>query len=224
MGMATRHRRRWRWVSGIVLSGVVGLSPAPSADVIDRVLAVVDRTIITQSDVLAAMRLDLGRLAGEPAPAAEADALERQIERRLMLIEVDRYSPPEPAPAEIDRRLASIRSRFTSDADLQHALEQVGLTTERVRRIVRDDLRLDTYLDQRFGAAVQPSDEDLVAYYRAHLDRFSSGGVPRPFNDVHDDVRAAVVLDRRPAQIASWVSGLRRRADIVILTSTPRLH
>jgi len=207
-------------LNGLLLAALV--SVAPAADVIDRVLAVVDRAIITQSDVLVAMRLGLGRLPGEPAPT-ETAALEHQIERRLMLTEVDRYAPPEPPAAEVDRRLESVRRTFTSEAELQRALEQVGLTTERLRRIVRDDLRLETYLDQRFGATLQPTEEDLVAYYRAHLDRFSAGGAPRPFAEVHDDVRTAFVRERRPAQIASWVAGLRRRADIVILAPQSRI-
>ena len=195
---------------------------APGADVIDRVLAVVDRAIITRSDVLVAMRLNLGRLSGVPAPATEAEALQRQIERRLMLTEVDRYAPPEPPAAEIDRRLADVRGTVGSDTELERLLEQVGLTMERLRRILRDDLRLEAYLDQRFGVGLQPSEEDIVAYYQAHRDRFSSGGAVRPLADVHDDVKAALVAERRPVQIAAWVSGLRRRADILILADVKR--
>jgi hypothetical protein len=213
-------RRLW----SVVLLTSICASGAASAsrDIIDRVLAVVDRSIITRSDVAASMRLGLGRLPNMPAPDSEAAALQRQIERRLMMSEVERYAPPEPIPADIDRRLADIRRSFRSDAELQAVLDQVGLTAERLRRIVRDDLRLETYLEQRFGGALQPSEEDLVAYYQAHLDRFSTGGVPRPFANAHDDVRAALVAERRATQIANWIAGLRRRADISILVPDAR--
>lgn len=124
------------------------------AQVLDRIVAVVDGSPITQSDVAAAMQLGtVPRGSGPDAVGATVDAL---VERRLMLEEVDRYAPPEPPNAEIDRRVAEIRTRL--GGRYTAVLSEVGLTEEQVRREVRDSLRIDAYLQQRFGAA-QPSDE-----------------------------------------------------------------
>ena len=67
-----------------------------------------------------------------------------------MLAEVDRYAPPEPAAAEIDRRVADIRARAGTEFERVLLLGGIGL--EQLRREVRDDLRIDAYLQQRFGA------------------------------------------------------------------------
>ncbi len=124
------------------------------AQVLDRILAVVDGAPITQSDVAAAMQLGLVPTGGAgDAVAAAVDAL---VERRLMLQEVDRYAPPDPPEADINRRFDEIRSR--AGARFDAVLTQSGLTEEQLRRHVRDDLRIDAYLQQRFGTA-QPSDE-----------------------------------------------------------------
>ncbi len=130
------------------------MTVALGAQLLDRILAVVDGAPITQSDVTAAMQLGLVPTAGAGDPvAATVDAL---VERRLMLEEVDRYAPPDPPEAEITRRFEDIRtragSRFTT------ILAQVGLTEDQLRRQVRDDLRIDAYLLQRFGT-MQSSDE-----------------------------------------------------------------
>jgi len=144
-------------ISSRVLGALLALclaGSAPGAQLLDRIVAVVDGSPITQSDVAAAMQLGLVRSV--PAADAVAATVDALVERRLILEEVDRYAPPEPPDAEIDRRVAEIRaragSRFTT------VLAEVGLTEDQLRREVRDDLRIDAYLQQRFGAA-QPSDE-----------------------------------------------------------------
>jgi hypothetical protein len=124
------------------------------AEIIDRILAVVDGAIIMQSDLAVAVRLGLVPSAGADATSA---ALDRLIERQLILSEVDRYAPPEPAAAEIDRRVADIRAR--AGAEFERVLLLGGIGLEQLRREVRDDLRIDAYLQQRFGAAEPSGDE-----------------------------------------------------------------
>jgi hypothetical protein len=70
------------------------MGPAVRAEVIDRVLAVVDTQIITLSDVRAAVRFAL--VPQDVAVDPIAAVMQRLIDRRLMLAEVDRYAPPEP--------------------------------------------------------------------------------------------------------------------------------
>ena len=186
------------------------------AEVIDRILAVVDNALVTQSDVVAAMRLELE----VPAPAA-ADpvgaVVNRLIERNLTLSEVERYAPPDPPAADINLRMEQIRRSFPSAAAFEAVLNETGLDDAQLRRHVRDDLRIAAYLQQRFGSPVQPSEEQVLAYYRAHAVEFSRNGVLRPFDEAHDDARAALVEERRSAVIRDWLAGLRRRANVNVL-------
>ena len=65
------------------------------AEILDRILATVGGTLILQSDAMGAVRLGFLQVpTGHPDPLQFA--LDRLIERRLMLLEVDRYGPPEP--------------------------------------------------------------------------------------------------------------------------------
>jgi hypothetical protein len=195
----------------VAMGLVLGIGLA-RAEVIDRILAVVDGALITQSDAAAAIRLGLVRLPGDPLPAV----VDRLIERQLVLREVDRYAPPDPAEADVDRALDGIRTRPGSPSQFEAILQQTGIGLEQLRRLVRDDLRIESYLQQRFGA-IQPTEEEILQYYREHAAEFSQGGVLRPFEEAHDIVKAALVAARRAATIGEWVTDLRRRADVNVL-------
>ncbi|MGH9311285.1 MAG: hypothetical protein ACRD1U_18050 [Vicinamibacterales bacterium] len=199
---------------GVALA--LGLSVATvRAEVIDRILAVVNGQIITLSDARAALRLGLvpPDVSKDPIDAV----MQRLIDRRLMLVEVDRYAPPEPAEPEIDSAVAAIRDRYSGAAGFDEALKQTVVSREELRRYVRDSLRIDAYLQQRFTSLVEPSAAEAVVYYREHAAEFTAGGQLRPFEDVREEARRRLIEQRRAAFVREWVDGLRRRASLVIL-------
>ncbi len=209
----------WTRITCAVIVALVVGTGGVRAEIIDRILAVVDGAPITLSDVFAALRLGLVRpIEGGDRLAA---ALDRLVDRRLTLMEVDRYAPPEPAEGELEKRLSELRVAASSPADLEKVLAESGLTLDLVRRHVRDDLRIETYLQTRFGATFQPSEAEILQFYRDHPARFSSGGAVRPFADVRDAARVALIADRRQSAILDWLAGLRRRADVNVLLNVP---
>jgi hypothetical protein len=136
-------------------------------ELIERTLAIVAGQVITLSDVRTAAAL--GLVAGvEPQTPIET-AAPRLIDRLLILREVQRYAPPEPAAAQIDERLAQVRQRLASPAEFARVLEAGGFTEARLRAWIRDDLRIEAYLRQRFaaaGSATQDVVDDWVAELR----------------------------------------------------------
>jgi hypothetical protein len=196
-------------LSLIVFMAVLSAVDGAAADIIDRLLAVVNGTPITQSDVSGAVRLGLVAVPAVPDPGPAV--LDRLIERQLMLAEVDRYTPPDPAEADVGRALEAVRARV-GPAALEVILAQTGSGLEQLRRFLRDELRIQSYLQQRFGT-IQPTESDVAQYYRDHTATF--GG--RSLQEVRDAVVAALTKERRDAVIRDWVAGLRRRANINVL-------
>ena len=184
----------------------------PRAEIIDRILAVVEGQLITLSDVRAVTRVGL-----ETAPEGSDPiqvVLEKLIDRQLMLIEVDRYAPPEPSTVEIDAQLLTAQKPYGDALAFEIVLGQVGWAQDDVRRYVRDELRIERYLQQRFNATIQPTDDELAAYYRVHADQFTKGGVLAAYTDVREEVRSRFVSERRGTLVREWLAGLRRRANI----------
>lgn len=123
----------------------------PSAAVIDRIMAVVGGQPVMLSDVTAAATFQL-----VDVPAGTADPtqyiLGRLIRRTLVLAEVDRFQPPQPDDTEITTRIDDLARRAGSPEGFQRELAMTGMTREQLQRYIRDDLRIRTYLLERFGA------------------------------------------------------------------------
>jgi hypothetical protein len=168
------------------------------AEIIDRVLAILPGQIITLSDVEAA--LELGLVEAPAGSERIAGGLSAVIDRVLMLNELRRVSPPEPSPAAIDARVARIRQRFATSAELSRVFESRGLDETVLRLFAADDLRLESYLDERFTAAAQPTDEEI--------------------RQAGESARQRLAVDRRRSLIGAWTAELRRRADVTVLQET----
>ena|SRR5689334_17364155 len=156
----------------VLAVALVSAAAGVRAETIDRVLAVVAGQLITLSD-LNAMR-DLGIVAAAPNSSdPTGDVLAKLIDRELMLAEVERYAPPEPDPADIDREVAAVRARFASAKAFDDVLAKSGFDVGHVREIVRQNLRLKAYLDQRFttAAADEPRRQMMIDDWVAGLRR-----------------------------------------------------
>jgi hypothetical protein len=134
---------------GIVVVTAMLTGIGVSAEIIDRALAAIGSVVITQSEVTAA--LDLGLVKVDTRDDQIAAALSQVIDRQLMLVEVDRYAPPEPSPAAIAAWMQTVRDRFGSAEAYDAALRRTGFDEKRLRQQARMMLRIEAYLDQRFG-------------------------------------------------------------------------
>ena len=132
---------------------------------LERTLAIVGGQALTLSDVQTARALEL-----VDAAADFNAAIERLVERALVLREVDRYAPPEPDDAAIQQQLDRVRGQMTKD-ELDRVLAAGGFTEARLRAWVRDDLRIAAYLNQRFASAGPQSRADLIADWVVDLRR-----------------------------------------------------
>jgi hypothetical protein len=185
------------------------------AEVIDRILATVGGGLILQTDAVAAIRFGFVQAPAQADPLQWT--LDRLIERQLMLIEVDRYGPPEPDRAAVDRRLQALDARIGSGERLDAILRETGYTVEQLRLYVRDELRIDAYVQQRFGATFQPSEDDLVRYYSEHPGEFTRDGRLPSFGEAREQAAVAVRGQLRAAAIRDWLSSLRRRTEVNVL-------
>jgi hypothetical protein len=198
-------RKQMRVLAGLVALLMLGARPV-SAEIIDRIVAVVSGQVITRSDVETA--LALGLVAGErPGTDRALAALQDLVDRTLMLGEVRRVVPPAPPVSEIDARLARIRSRFASPAALAHALALGGIDAAALRAYAADDLRLASYLAERFSSGAQPTDEEVAQYLRDHPELAA------------DRARQQLAAEHRQTLVTAWIAELRRRADITMLSA-----
>jgi parvulin-like peptidyl-prolyl isomerase len=168
-----------------VVAALACVAAPVSAEVIDRIVAVVGGQIITKSDVDSAAVFGL------------APNLQALIDRTLMLSELRRVSPPDPAPAAVDGQVAQIRAKFPAAADFARALESGGLDEAAVRSFAADEVRLSAYLNERFSAAAQPSEDEV--------------------RQAGESSREKLFAERRQTLVNAWIAELRRRTEISVL-------
>lgn len=216
----SRRRLTVTIAAGLVpVAAACAVAPVRAAgwELIDRVLAIVNGQVVTLSDARAALALGLSGPAGAAgAPSTVADAVSLLIDRRLILGEVARYQPPDPDEAALERRVRELLARLPAGVPTEAALAPLALDGDRLRRIAREDLQITAYLAQRFGL-VQPSEEDVAAYYREYGTAFARGGAVPPLAEVAGEIRARLAAARQAELVARWVADLRRRAEIVVL-------
>jgi hypothetical protein len=194
-------------IVGLSMAAPVSAQGARPPKLIDRVAARVNGALILLSDVRAAAALGII----EPGP--EPDQIRQMVHRQLLVGEIMRFPPQEPAAAAVEAEVARMRARVPDFAALRR---EYGLAGGQIEALARESLRIEAYLAQRFGYNGPMPDEQAREYYTAHPAEFTRNGVLVPFESVLGEARERAAAARRREAVAQWLSELEARADIVL--------
>lgn len=197
-----------------VLVACAACAAGARAEIVDRVMATVGSQVITLSDLRAAQTFGLvpaGTVARTPA-----ETLDALVDHALMLGEVQRFVAPEADRALVDRRMAQIRAAFPGAEAYQQALARTAMTEARLRSVVAAILRVDAYVEQRFGAPGPPSADEVRRYYTDHPAEFTRAGRLAPFDEVRAQAQERVAAARQRTLVVQWLDRLRRGTHVEI--------
>jgi hypothetical protein len=142
--------------------------------IIDRVAVVVGNHVITESEVLAEVRLT-ELMNGQPldlGPEARKAAADRLVDQQLIRNELELATYPKPTPQEGEAMLRKFREEhFPSVARYRAALQTYGVTEEALKDYLLWQLAVMRFTDVRFHTAA-PSATD-----GASADRAATSGV-----------------------------------------------
>ena len=222
----TERERRRQAVVGLVLSGfmillvsVVGASQ--SRRVVDEILAVVNGSPITRSDLLWSLALD--SRAPSPSEHLSSDVLKRKLEvlidERLIFQEAASLPTSEITDEEIGRKRADLIRQFGSENGFRQRVEAAGLTAERVEDLLKQRIVIDRFIDFRFRSFVFVGDQEIARYYEEELvPRIkASGRVAPPLTEVREQIQAILREEKVNQEIDKWLAEARQRADVVQL-------
>ena len=198
----------------IFLAGLCLWSGASSAaqEVIDRVVARIEKDVILLSDVQLLSRY---QLLVEGKSENEAEILDRLIDQWIVRNEADVARTPQPSDAEVDRALQRLKRSFASEQDYQARRKLAGLTEAEVRDLTINQIYLNSYLDSRFRPSVQVDEKAVQDFYEnAVLPRAKARGQEPPSLDsAHDYIQEALVQ-----------RGINDQADRWLKESHARIH
>jgi hypothetical protein len=199
--------------------------PLEPIEPIDRIVAAVDGDPILESDIERLIGLQIVvRNEGESDAAFRRRTLDRLVDNRLRLHELDRFGYDQAPIEEIDRRYQRIRDRFASEADFRAELARLDLDDSRLRLLVARQISILAYVEERLGPRVFVSVEDIRRHYEEQLvpELRQRGETVPPIESVREAIRAVIRERRLNEEIDKWTEGLRAEADVEEFLETDR--
>jgi hypothetical protein len=155
------------------------------ASVVDRVAVVIDKKVITESEVVDELRLTefLNNQPLDLSPAARRTAAEHLVDQEMIHRDMVNSGYSQPSPAEADALLRKFRQEhYGSEAALRAAMQKYGIGEDVLKQRLVWQLTAIRFTDQRFRAT-QP---DPQSADRASADR-AAPGPPAPTVDQRMD-------------------------------------
>ena len=157
----------------IAAAALLGSGTAARAELVDRVAAVVNRDIITLSEVQQRAAPEMARV-NNPDPRKRAEqrallmktALDTLIGEKLLESEIAELGIT-ATEAEVDELVRDVRERnnITDPAQFEQLLTSEGYTMASYRDMLRKQILRDRLLRMKVGAKVKITEEDLKAAY-----------------------------------------------------------
>jgi peptidyl-prolyl cis-trans isomerase SurA len=148
---------------------------------IDKVVAVVNDDVITLSELQKEGKPLIQRIRQElegEAQASQVQITQRQILqalilRRLQLQEAGKEGIVVEA-SDVDATITMIKERngLASDKEFTEVLAKENLTLDEFRTKVREQIVVDRLLTRHVRTRIVVSEEEITAYYQAHIDDF----------------------------------------------------
>jgi hypothetical protein len=184
-----------------------------AAEVVDRIVAVVDRYAITLTE--AEQTVELARFRGNDSLEL-SDAVESLIEAHLIKREVKRYPGIQVSNEDVRLAVESLRESYPSDDDFYRAMELLNLTEDGLEQLLKKQLLIDLYLERRFRSLVFVSEEEIRAFYDDELlpELKVRGEAPPSRDSLEPRIRSLLVERKYNERVNQWIDGLKSRSRI----------
>jgi peptidyl-prolyl cis-trans isomerase SurA len=187
--------------------------PGPAAaargpQLVDRIVAIVNKEVITQRDLNERIRLVESQLKRQGTPLPPADVLERQVLERMISdrvqIQYARDTGVRADDLQIDRTVQMIAEQNKmSLTDFRAALDRQGVSFQKFRDDIRNEILISRLREREVDSKIQIAESDIDNF----LQEAQAGAAgPVQFNLAHILVR--VPENASPEQ----VEARRRRA------------
>jgi peptidyl-prolyl cis-trans isomerase SurA len=146
-------------------------------EVVDRIVAVVNDSIITLSELNAATAVAIKGLKGEAKEGeniveTKSKVLDALIEKKLMKQAADKTGI-EVSEKEIDNAVEDIKEQNDMGHEaLLAALAQNGLTYKEYREQLREDIRQVKFVSREFRSRININPEDIEDHYKRNIESY----------------------------------------------------
>ncbi|HWX56867.1 MAG TPA: SurA N-terminal domain-containing protein [Verrucomicrobiae bacterium] len=197
------------------------------AEVVDRMVAVVNRQVILQSEVEQSARVE-ALLNGTPleqlASQDSSAVLERLIDQDLLQQQIGATTQLDPTAEELAARVKEVRAQIPGAADdgkWKAMLAAYGITERDVETNLLAQIRVLRFVDLRFRGLVRVDTTAIATYYQETLlpELRKQGAAEPPLAQVSEKIRQILVEQRIDGLLNAWLQTLRAQAVIERMNS-----
>jgi hypothetical protein len=198
--------------------------PTHKAEVIDRLMAVVNRQIITLGDVEQEVRMQeidpsSGDLAGASSSQRQSvtqeSVVQRLIEQTLVREQIQQFPGLEIDDEQVESQVAAIANKL---GGAKKAAE-LKIDMAALRDRLRWQLQVMKFIDYRFRQFVVVDTKEIEAYYREQFlpELQKRKAVPAPeLAEVEEGIRKILTEEKLNIQVDEWLASLRKDARIEV--------
>lgn len=218
----------------IVLFALLTATVAPvlAGEVIDGVVASVNRQPILRSDWDEAVRFEAFMQQRNPGQLTGSDralALQHLIDRQLLKAEMGDANLLQPTDDSLQQDIDKVRAQVPQgkdDAVWQKLLASYGLKEEIVKDHLRTEFQVMNFIEVRLRPNVHIQDEDVEAYYKNQLipDLQKNGGAVADLTVVTPRIRELLTQQRMDELLDVWLHNLRQQAEIRSTIAIPGIN
>lgn len=150
----------------------------PEGTLIDRVVAVVESEVITETELVLEARIALARRGAVRSAAKPIDARfvetfrDYLINQTLIANQATRLGSISVSDQEVETELERFADVFPSRTAFEAFLRRFGISEERVRGILLRDLRNGRFITRRMNVRLMGKREPASPEYREALERW----------------------------------------------------
>ncbi|HEX9757618.1 MAG TPA: hypothetical protein VGB26_07425 [Nitrospiria bacterium] len=181
--------------------------------VIDQILAVVNRDVITASDLRATEILH-----SKDSPLTKEELLEHLIDEALLVKEAERFEIKPPSEEEVLTALLKFKEKFSNEASFQDFLRKKGTTPEILKGGIQRQIWINRFLNQRVDFFVLVLPEEVTRYYESNPEEF---GLREIDDEIQKVIEEKLIQQKAKKRRKEYISKLRAKAEIRVNQSFP---
>jgi len=201
---------------------VLLLSSMGAGQVVDRIVAVVNRQVILESQLEQSAQIQFlleGKSLDKLTSSDKQVVLDQLIDRALLEQQIVNNSMLDPGPDEVAARLHELRSQISGadkDDQWKTMLSTYGVTERDLEMQVIEQLRVLRFIDLRFRALAHADRTAVATYYQEKfLPELRKRAAPQPpLSEVSGKIEKILTEQRIDELLTTWLQALRSQAQI----------
>jgi len=202
---------------------------AANAQLLDRMVAVVNKHVILESELDQAVRVEYlmqGKSLDNVSSADSVAVLDRLVDRALLEQQILHPEMLAPTPEELADQVKEVRQQFpgaATDAGWKSLLASYDLTQQDIEDHLVSEVRELRFVDLRFRGLVRVDKNDISNYYQQKFlpQLRSQGAAEPPLAQVSGQIEKILAEQSIDDMLNRWLETLRAQAHIEKMIPVP---